>query len=450
MPLPQETLDAIIDAVATEDDGFATLHTLCLTGRAALPRCRRHLFRVIKFTSEDNFGKNFPYPRPNSSPLQALLSLLTYTANGSTLGAPIGAFVRILKITNSVNPLIIQITAHMPNLRSIIFRTECGERELGRSVKYEAFHEATRGNEAELDKCLKGSSYPQAVIRRIRELNTFLTPLPLAPLRLECLYVRHSRVAHPITNFSFLIRCLHLHRELKGYSLEPQVVAGRSLTVEKLEVYGDLGWLDSMLTWSHTRGAFENLRCLIIGPSSLKPDAFRTPLQLIQLSRHSLTSLEINLSDGNLAKEMQHDLPFHLPTLPNLKHLSLVSWPRTRGQPMFGFPSKIIALLSAYGTTSSALEAVQISLTWKKWDFEADWDEDGSWQLAKRTILGSDESPSPGFRHLRSFKISVHSRKGKPVTDPAEKQRALEKLRSLFDLTDSGIEGGVVCNLVKP
>ena len=106
--LPQETLDAIVDAVASEDGAFVALRALVVTNRSILPRCRRHLFRVVRFTYGDTFPTTaFPHPRPTSSRLQGFLAFLNESVlRGLTTGvSPVGAFVQVLKVTNTLSPL---------------------------------------------------------------------------------------------------------------------------------------------------------------------------------------------------------------------------------------------------------------------------------------------------------------------------------------------------------
>jgi hypothetical protein len=92
----------------------------------------------------------------------------------------------------------------------------------------------------------------------------------------------------------------------------------------------------------------------------------------------------------------------------------------------------------------STLETVYITAVWKKWDMGARWDEDGSWARACRLVL-----QGKGFCHLKSFKVDIQVRKGKPIQDPDLLREAGDMLRKLFDLGGSGIEGEVVCNLAK-
>ena len=122
---------------------------LSLAYRALVPRCRQYLFRVVSFDRSAAWGSGFTYPRPNSSRVQAFLALLS-AAQSERLGAPIAAYIRVLRIENNFGPLFFQITALLPNLKEFHLRsTTQGDIERP-FLQYEAFHEVTNGD---IDDC---------------------------------------------------------------------------------------------------------------------------------------------------------------------------------------------------------------------------------------------------------------------------------------------------------
>lgn len=141
-----ELLEAVADAVGMRDrNPGPTLKALSLTYRALVPRCRQYLFRVVSFDHSSAWGSGFTYPRHNSSRVQALLALLS-DPQSERLGAPLAAYIHVLRIENNLSPLFFQITALLPNLKEFHLRSTT-HGDIDRPfLQYEALHEVTNGD----------------------------------------------------------------------------------------------------------------------------------------------------------------------------------------------------------------------------------------------------------------------------------------------------------------
>lgn len=137
-----------------------------------------------------------------------------------------------------------------------------------------------------------------------------------------------------------------------------------------------------------------------------------------------------------------------LSSLPKLKHLKLVNWPRSSQQKLSSLPNGIISFLSPYGTASSVLETVHISVQRAKSppNEPVDWtDSDRSWEGLARLVGSEKRQRAPGFRHLVSFKVSFMLKDFVPKRKDgvAERTAAAQKAKKLLTLGD-GIESSVV------
>ncbi|TEB30746.1 hypothetical protein FA13DRAFT_492489 [Coprinellus micaceus] len=180
--LPQETLDAIVDAVASENDAFVTLRALAVTNRSILSRCRRHLFRVVRLTYEGTFPTTpFAHPRPTSTRLQGLFAFLNESVlSGNTIGVtPVGAFVQVLKVTNTLSPLVIQMTALMPNLRSVKVRANWNKEDERLCTNHEALCQALGGIPQQLTPNSFNADLMGRISRCLNELDGYVPPPPV-------------------------------------------------------------------------------------------------------------------------------------------------------------------------------------------------------------------------------------------------------------------------------
>lgn len=147
------------------------MRSLCLTSRALVPRCRRYIFREVKFDHSSAWGSGFTYPRHNSSRVQAFLFLLTERGS-EALGAPIGHYVQLLRIENNSSPLIPHITARLPSLKNFIVISSLRACDVALLFDYEVLHEVTEGKVEEYDQdtraVLLASKSVQPVIQRVR------------------------------------------------------------------------------------------------------------------------------------------------------------------------------------------------------------------------------------------------------------------------------------------
>ena len=116
-----------------------------------VPRCRRHIFEEVELYGKAHLGSKFSYPRPNSSRIQAFLSLIE-GAQSASLGPPIQDYVRVLRIDNNPSPLIFRITALLPNLECLFLKTSLSRYEERIALDYEANHRLIGGGSHDIEQ----------------------------------------------------------------------------------------------------------------------------------------------------------------------------------------------------------------------------------------------------------------------------------------------------------
>ncbi|KAJ3531952.1 hypothetical protein NMY22_g7950 [Coprinellus aureogranulatus] len=444
--LPQELLEAIVDAVKfhLKAEATSTLASLSLTCRALVPRCRRHLFRVVKFDHSAAWGSGYSFPRDNASRVQAFLALVTEEGS-KALGPPIGDYVQSLKIDNNISPLFPQITARLPNLKQFDVMSSFRKYDERAFLEYEVLHEVTEGlvdslHQKEL-RYILSQDYAKRVAERLTDTSWLH---PLVPLRLERLLISNSTEdLRPLANF--IPRCLHVQRNVAQRSLPDESVSSTHplVAVRRFQFYSQnsrlLGAMMDMEGARPTFSSVEHFNMLVY--SRFDEEPVHTLLRNFTVS---LIGLELNLSLCNSDALLRRLEGLDLSALPNLKHLRLVNWPRAPNEPMLSLPDEFVSLITTYGTAPTMLETALLMIQRAQYDGDGQAlalsAEDDSWERARRFVKDNRDVT---FSRLRSFKVHFHAADFRVKPDDSRIIKVRERLEEVFDLGD-GILSSVV------
>ncbi|TEB26033.1 hypothetical protein FA13DRAFT_1108893 [Coprinellus micaceus] len=147
----------------------------------------------------------------------------------------------------------------------------------------------------------------------------------------------------------------------------------------------------------HTQAFFSAVECLTV-----KLHHHETPgdtLHLLPVVQETLLGLSLNATRYPYRSRAPIVASLDLSSFVKLRHLILINWPRNPEQPQFAFPE---SLLSTFSASSSVLESVALTITWDRWDLDADWDEDGSWRRAQGLVIDPQGKRRSSFATLKS------------------------------------------------